>query len=75
MQSVRPSWIGLRSIVDPRYGLNSAQLVKVPAAPRSLREAGGHSRGVSIPGLRSDLLALPASRLGGELRLALPAMH
>jgi len=29
------------------------------------RKAGGHSRGISIPGMRSDLLALPASRLGG----------
>ena len=36
----------------------------VPAAARSLRKAGGHSRGISIPGMRPDLLALLASRLG-----------
>ena len=47
----------------------------VPAAARSLREAGGHSRSISILGMRSNLPVLPASRLGGELNLTLPAMH
>ena len=28
-----------------------------------------------FPGMRSDQLALPASRLGGGLKLALPVMH
>jgi hypothetical protein len=37
----------------------------VPAAARSLREAGGHSRGILVPRVCSDLLALSASRLGG----------
>src|SRR5713101_3570275 len=46
----------------------------VPAAARSLREAGGHSRSISILGMRSNLLVLPASRLGGELNLTLPAI-
>jgi hypothetical protein len=41
-----------------------------PAAARSLRKAGGHSRGISISGMRSDLLALPASRLGGGLKVS-----
>ena len=42
----------------------------VQAAEGSIRKAGGHSRGISIPGMRSDLLALPASRLGGGLKLS-----
>src|ERR1700730_5331039 len=49
------------------------------AAARSLRKAGGHSRSISVPGMRSDLLAFPASRLGGPLKVVslptLPALH
>ena len=41
----------------------------VPATARALRKAGGHPRGISVPGMRSDLLALLASRLGGGLKL------
>jgi hypothetical protein len=36
----------------------------VPATARALRKAGGHSRGISVPGMRSDLLAIPSCRLG-----------
>jgi hypothetical protein len=36
----------------------------VQATGRALRKAGGHSRGVPLLGLRSDLLAFSASRLG-----------
>jgi transposase len=39
------------------------------------KRAGGHSRGIPVLGVCFDLLALPASRLGGGLKLALPAMH
>ena len=42
----------------------------VPATAGSLRKAGGHSRGVLVLGVRSDLLALPASRLGGRLKFS-----
>src|SRR5215813_13568187 len=41
----------------------------VPAAARSLREAGGHSRSISILGMRSNLLVLPASRLVWRVEL------
>ncbi len=41
----------------------------------ALRKAGGHSRGILVLGVCSDLLALPASRLGGGVKLALPAIH
>jgi hypothetical protein len=41
----------------------------VSAAAGSIRKAGGHSRGISIPGMRSDLLALPACRLGGGVKI------
>ena len=37
----------------------------VPAAARSLRKAGGHSRGILVLGMHSNLLALLASRWGG----------
>ena len=40
----------------------------VPATAGALRKAGGHSRGILVLGVRSDLLALPASRLGGGLK-------
>ena len=56
VQSVRPSWIGLRSLTDPQYCLKSAQLMKVSAAPRSPPEADERSRGISISGMCSDLL-------------------
>ena len=42
----------------------------VPAAARALRKAGRHSRGILVLGMRSDLLALPACRLGGGLRVS-----
>ncbi len=42
----------------------------VPAAARSLRKAGGYSRGILVLGVRSDLLALSASRFGGELKVS-----
>ena len=42
----------------------------VPAAARALRKAGGHSRGILVLGVRSDLLALSASRLGGGLKFS-----
>jgi hypothetical protein len=42
----------------------------VPAAAGSIRKAGGHSRGILVLGLRSDLLALPASGLGSGLKLS-----
>jgi hypothetical protein len=43
----------------------------VPAAAGSIRQAGGHSRGILVLGVRSDLLALPASRLGSALETQL----
>jgi hypothetical protein len=43
----------------------------VPAPARSLRKAGGHPRGIAIPRMHSDLLAFPASRLGGGLKVDL----
>src|ERR1700680_2863448 len=42
----------------------------VQAAAGSIRKAGGHSRGILVLGVRSDMLALPASRLGGGLKLS-----
>lgn len=45
----------------------------VPAAASSLRKAGGHSRGISIPGMCSDLLALSANSLGVGLKQ--PSFH
>jgi hypothetical protein len=47
-------------------------MVNFPAAARELRKAGGHSQGILVLGVCSDLLALFASRLGGGLKLALP---
>jgi hypothetical protein len=41
----------------------------VPAVARSLREASGHSRGITITGMRSNLLAFPASRWRGGLKV------
>ncbi len=35
----------------------------------TLRKAGGHSRGILVLGVCSDLLALPASQLSGELKV------
>jgi hypothetical protein len=43
----------------------------VPAAARALRKAFEHSRGIHILGVRADLLAIPASRLGGVLKLSI----
>jgi hypothetical protein len=43
----------------------------IPATAGALRKAGGHSSSILVLGVRSDLLALPASRLGGELRFEL----
>jgi hypothetical protein len=42
----------------------------VPAAARALRKAGGHSRGILVLGVRSDLLALSASRFRGGLKVS-----
>ena len=42
----------------------------VPVAARTLRKAGGHSRGILVLGVRSDLLALSASRFGGGLKVS-----
>src|SRR5580692_5402645 len=42
----------------------------VLAATGSIRKAGGHSRGILVLGLRSDLLALPASGLGSGSKLS-----
>jgi Transposase DDE domain len=43
----------------------------VPAAAAgSIRKAGGQSRGIFVLGVRSDLLALPASGLGSGLKLS-----
>jgi hypothetical protein len=54
-------WGRWRCVVERTFArLNQLRRLRV-----ALREAGGHSRGISIPGMRSDLLALPASRLGG----------
>src|SRR5271169_2519874 len=41
----------------------------IPATAGALRKAGGHSRGILVFGVCSDLLALLASRLGGRLKL------
>ena len=52
-------------------GRTDLRLVEsVPAAARALRKAGRHSRGILVPGVCSDLLALPASRLGGGLKVS-----
>jgi hypothetical protein len=40
----------------------------VPAAAGSIRKADGHSRGILVPWVRSDLLAIPASRLGSGVK-------
>src|SRR5260370_36201070 len=42
----------------------------VPATARALRKAGGHSRGILVLGGCSDLLAFPASRLGGGVKVS-----
>ena len=44
----------------------------VPAAAGSIRKASGHSRGILVIEMCSDLLALPASRLGSGLKLSFP---
>jgi hypothetical protein len=41
----------------------------VQAAAGSIRKAGGHPRGILVLRVRSDLLALPSSRLGDGLKL------
>src|SRR5207245_5007998 len=56
-------------------GANLRMAQSVPATARALRKTGGHSRGIPVLGVCFDMLALPASRLGGGLKLALPAMH
>jgi hypothetical protein len=43
----------------------------IPATEVALRKAAGHSRGIVVLGVRSDLLALPASRLGGGLKFSI----
>ena len=43
----------------------------IPATAGALRKAHGHSRGILVLGVCSDLLELPASRLGGELKLSI----
>jgi hypothetical protein len=40
----------------------------VQAAAGSIRKAGTHSRSILVLGVRSDLLALLASRLGGGVK-------
>jgi hypothetical protein len=40
----------------------------VQAAAGSIRKAGRHSRSILVLGVRSDLLALLASRLGGGVK-------
>ena len=47
----------------------------IPATAGTIRKAGGHSRGILVLGVCSDLLALPAGRFGGGVKLALPAIH
>jgi len=42
----------------------------VSATAGALRKAGGHSRGILVLGLRSDLLAHPACRLGGVVKVS-----
>jgi len=61
--------------ITPQQMMDLRMAEPVPATARALRKAGGHSRGILVLGLRFDLLAFPANRLGGGLKLALPAMH
>src|ERR1700680_3864772 len=69
LRSAIPSWQRTRPMA--MGGGTDLRLVEsIPAAARSLRKAGGHSRGISFPGMHSDLLALPASRLGGGLKVS-----
>ena len=42
----------------------------VPAPAGALGKAGGHSRGILTVGMCSDLLALPAYRLGGRVKIS-----
>jgi hypothetical protein len=52
-------------------GRTDLRLVEsVPASARALRKTGGHSRGILVLGVRSDLLALSASRFGGGLKVS-----
>jgi hypothetical protein len=53
--------------LDGRTDLRLAE--PVPATAGALRKAGGHSRSVLVVGVRSDVLALPSSRLGSGLKL------
>jgi hypothetical protein len=50
-------------------GTDLRMVEPVPATARALRKTGGHSRGILVLGVCSDLLALPASRLGGGLKV------
>jgi hypothetical protein len=51
-------------------GRTDLRLVEsVPTAAGALREARGYSRGILVSRMCSDLLALPASRLGGGLKV------
>ena len=43
----------------------------IPVTAGALRKAGGHSRGILVLVVRSDLLELPASRLAGGLKLSI----
>src|SRR6266581_9510869 len=49
-------------------GTNLCLVESVPAAACALREAGRHPRGVPVPRVCSDLLALPRCRLTAVLR-------
>jgi CubicO group peptidase (beta-lactamase class C family) len=65
-------------IVIARFGYSRTELrlaEPIPATAGALRKAGGHSRGILVLGVCSDLLALPAGRFGGGVKLALPAIH
>src|ERR1700730_6053883 len=67
-------WIPLGRLNDVT-AVSSQDTSSVPATAGALRKAGGHSRGILVPGVCSDLLALPASRLSSGLKIPLPAMH
>ena len=52
-------------------GTNFRLAESIPATAGALRKAGGHSRGILVLGMRSDLLELPARRLGGGLKVSI----
>jgi len=72
-----PVSLGARAVGWPAHevvAINAARIAgksePVPATAGTLRKASGHSRGILVLGVCSDLLALPASRLGGRLKLS-----